>query len=347
MPPFVPGLDVSGQFYEEVVRPIVAGAFPGLPYTAALIGPGSEVLGFDTAMSMDHSWGPRLLLFLAEGDHAQYARPILDLLSERLPAEFHGFSTQFGAPGPVDVQTIRAYFAAHIGLDPYADLDPVDWLTVPEQRLLTITAGRVYHDGLDELIALRAKFAYYPRDVWLYLLAAQWGRIGQEEAFVGRCGSVGDELGSRLVGARLVRDLMKLAFLLERRYAPYIKWFGTAFSRLPCGATLDPVLQRVLEASGWQEREGHLSAAYRIVATLHNALGVTAPLDAEVSSYYDRPFLVIHADRFVTALREAIADERVRAIAPLIGGVDQWVDSTDVLERTHLYRHLRAIYGAD
>ena len=65
---FIPGLKLSQYLYEEAVRPILENHFPGLPYSAALIGAGSEVLGFDTSQSMDHDWGPRLMLFLAEAD---------------------------------------------------------------------------------------------------------------------------------------------------------------------------------------------------------------------------------------------------------------------------------------
>ena len=143
------------------------------------------------------------------------------------------------------------------------ELRAVDWLTMPEQVLRSLTAGRVYHDGLGQLEPIRAKLSYYPRDVWLYLLANQWRRIGQEEAFMGRCGQVGDDLGSRLVAARLVRDLMRLCFLIERQYAPYIKWFGTAFQLLDCSVALVPILTLALSSDTWQARERHLSAALR------------------------------------------------------------------------------------
>jgi hypothetical protein len=73
---------------------------------------------------------------------------------------------------------------------------------------------------------MRERLAYYPRDVWLYLLAAGWARIGQEEHLMGRAGTVGDEVGSALIGARLVRDIMRLAFIMERTYAPCAKWFA-------------------------------------------------------------------------------------------------------------------------
>ena len=49
---------------------------------------------------------------------------------------------------------------------------------------------------------------------------------------MGWAGFVGDEIGSALMGSRLVRDIMRLAFLMEREYIPYAKWFGTAFTQL-------------------------------------------------------------------------------------------------------------------
>jgi hypothetical protein len=62
MPSFVPGLELSRNFYHELVRPILDVDFPGLLYSAALLGRGSEVLGFDDEMSTDHDWKLRVLL---------------------------------------------------------------------------------------------------------------------------------------------------------------------------------------------------------------------------------------------------------------------------------------------
>jgi hypothetical protein len=35
-------------------------------------------------------------------------------------------------------------------------------------------------------------------------------------SFLGRAGDVGDELGSKIVAARIVRELVRLSFLMER-----------------------------------------------------------------------------------------------------------------------------------
>lgn len=361
---FIPGLRLGSMFYQEAVRPMLAESFPALRYSAALIGPGSDVLGYDTLRSTDHDWGPRLHLFVEEQADGEMAVQISETLSQRLPHRFHGFSTHFGDPdthgvrtqeareaGPVahkvEVYTLHRFCLDLLGVDPRDGLSLVEWLILPQQKLLEFTAGRVYHDGLGELEQIRARLAYYPHDVWLYLMAAQWQRISQQEPFVGRAAEAGDELGSRLVAVTLVRDVMRLCFLLERRYAPYTKWFGTAFSRLAAAPVLIPPLMGALGATSWQERERHLCTAYEAVAHLHNRLGITAPLAEHVSFFHNRPFRVIHGERFAAALLDAIEDQEVRALVArvgLIGGIDQVTDNVDVLSNPERYVTFRALY---
>ena len=363
MPTFVPGLQLCEAFYVSAVKPILDADFPNLENAAALVGACSDVLGYDTPISTDHHWGPRVLLFLSEADYATLRTPISEALSAKLPYTVEGFSTNFGEPdeigvrlmreissGPVnhmvEFHTVRAFIKDYLGVHPNDPIRAVDWLTFPEEKLLRVTGGKVFHDGSGELSRAREKFSYYPDDVWLYMLASQWQKISQEEAFVGRCGDVGDELGSRIIASRIVHQLMRLCFLMERTYAPYSKWFGTAFSRLMCAPMLSPVFVRIVSAESWHERERHLSEAYRIVAEKHNALGITEPLSTEVSNYHTRPYLVIHADRFVDAIKRRIQSEEVKGITPMIGSVDQFSDSTDLLDTPYpqLCRKLAVLY---
>ncbi len=358
--PFIKGLELSRLFYKEAVEPLLTEHFPEIPHSAALLGPGSDVLGFDTPQSTDHDWGPRLKLFLSEADHEAHRDEIDRVLRDKLPREIHGHPTGFGRheddtavmvaaqSGPVNhgvsILTVRGFFTRYLNHDPAEELRAVNWLTFPEQRLRSVVAGGVFHDGLHQLEPVRARLSYYPHDVWLYLLAVQWRRISQEEHLMGRCGQVGDDLGSRLVAARLVRDLMRLCFLMERQYAPYIKWFGTAFAQLDCAESLTPILRQALSADTWQGRQKQLSAAYEFAATKHNELGITEPLPARVSRFHDRPFLVIHGDRFADEIRAAITDEEVRALPENVGGIEQFVDSTDVLAYPERFDLLRSVY---
>jgi hypothetical protein len=140
---------------------------------------------------------------------------------------------------------------------------------------------------------------------------------------------------------------MKLCFLLEQQYAPYMKWFGTAFAQLNCAAKLTPILTNVMQATFWQEREKHLSLAYEIVATIYNNLSLTDPLPTQVSSFHGRPFLVIHGDVFADAIRAVMVDPEVRALADNLGAIDQFVDSTDVLSNPEQFSQIKSIYGGE
>jgi hypothetical protein len=241
--------------------------------------------------------------------------------------------------------TVPRYFRAYLGVDPLQTLAPIDWFVMSEQHLLMLTSGAVFHDAPGQLTHARTTLAYYPHEVWLYLLAAQWARIGQYEAFVGRTGEVGDDLGSRLICARLVHDIMHLAFLLERTYAPYAKWFGSAFQRLRCASELSPHLEGALGANRWRIRERQLVKAYEVLARMHNDLGATEHVTQTAASFHGRPFLVIHADRFARAAEQAIRDTALRSFPPRIGSVNQWVDATDVLERPYIAQRLRSAYA--
>lgn len=364
MPEFIPGLELSRAFFAEAVEPILGAQFPTVRYAAAMLGSGSEVLGFDTAMSSDHHWGPRVDLFLREDESNGLPRRIIDALRTSLPPSFRGYSTNFSEPDPADngvrlpaaieggpinhmipVQTPGEFFQSYLGLDIRSSLEAGDWLTLPEQKLRTVATGPIFHDQIG-LENLRARFEYYPRDVWLYLLASGWRRIGQEEHLMGRAGAVGDEIGSALIAARLVRDLMRLGFLMERVYPPYPKWFGTAFRQLRCSARLEPALRDVLKAQTWQEREQSLVPAYERVASMHNELGITRPIASKVKEFFGRPFRVIALNGFTEAIVEQITDPAVQRLVgrPMIGGLDQFSDSTDLISDPQWRPILRGLY---
>lgn len=335
-PRFVPGLALARDFYGTVVRPLLDSEFPGLAHAAALIGQGSDVTGYDTERSTDHDWGPRLQVFPARGAEAGLAAGITATLDRRLPAEFGGYPVRFPvtrepdgiARHRVEVAALGPWLTGRLGFDPRAAVTVPDWLATPTQRLAELTAGAVFHDGPGELTRARQRLAWYPDDVWRYVLACQWRRVDQEEPFPGRCAEAGDDLGSRVVTARLARDLMRLCLLMHRRYPPYGKWLGTAFAALPGGTRLAATLTAAIAADRYQDREAHLARAMEAVAGLHNRLGLTPPLDARTRPFFGRPYQVLGAARFTAALRETITDPRVRGL-PLAGAVDQLIDSTD------------------
>ena len=366
MPAFIPGLRLARAFYHEAVAPVIDAAAPRLAYSAALIGDGSEVLGYDDAMSSDHHWGPRVMLFLSAVDHAEAASRLRERLSQALPHQFRGYSTHFSAPkvgagddgtqilqvidsGPinhrVEILTVDGYMRTHFGLGEAQRLRAADWLSLPQQKLLSFTAGEVFRDDLN-LERIRQCFAWYPRDVWLYMLMCGWSRLGQDEHLAPRAGFVGDELGSALIAGRLVGSIMQLGFLLERRYAPYPKWFGKAFAELGCAAQLTPILRQIQSAAEFRGRERWLCAAYEVLNEMHNALNLTGRIEPAVIEFHGRGFKVSGGWRYAEALLESIEDKALRLLAAKrkIGGIDQFSDNTDLREAVGLRGRIAGLY---
>lgn len=358
--PFIKGLDLCEQFFAEAVRPLLDQHFPNLRYAAGRLGGGSDVLGFDTPQSRDHDWGPRCTIFLAEADFPDLAPAIDVRLRQDLPLTFRGYPTHYGrhpdgtlnleftdAP-PVNhmvkLTTAAQFLQSYLALGLNQSIEPTDWLLVPSQSLATIRYGRLFHDNLGEMTAVRQQLHFYPRDVWLYLLAGQWFRLAEEEPFVGRTGDVGDDLGSRLIAMRQIRNVMRLAFLLAREYAPYFKWFGTGFAQLACAANLLPIFEEVWQAESWQSREAALNKATLYLARWHNKLNLTDPLPTEVTLFHKRPYRIINCDQYADALYNQIQDTAVRTLPRGLGNLDQLSDNTMLLSHPQQYRKFAALY---
>jgi len=242
----------------------------------------------------------------------------------------------------IEYHTPCSFFEEYLDWNPDLEVSVQQWLAISEQRFLGATSGRIFRDdlGIEEN---RRKLSYFPRDVWLWLMASQWKMIAEGEPFTGRCGSVGDELGSRIVAARQVQRLMRLCFLQEKRHAPYSKWLGTAFSRLSIAPRLIPVFEQVMNAIHWVERDEYLGQAYTILAESHNVLSLTEYLSVETALFFNRPFHIKSGEKFTAALRNVIQDPLLKSLPPL-GSVSQLTDSVTVYDDVLLSRKMAVLY---
>lgn len=347
------------MFFSEVIEPVLSRELPRLRYAAGLFGAGSDVLGYDTARSMDHDWGPRCSIVLDAADERMVGDLLKTVIAAALPTRFRGFPVLFqdapGEPGilipadpdietplrhRVEVTTLESIGQAY-GYVAGDEDEPSFWLTISDQRLLELTAGGVFRDDLGNLSRFRSSLAFYPDTIWRYRMAALWMRISQIEPFVGRTGEVDDETGSYVIGARLVEDIMRLALSQSRRYAPYSKWLGTAFSKLAMSSELLPHLDMVRRASGWSEREAGIVAATSKLVHAHNSLRVTEEIEPSPRPFHSRPFMVIGAERVSEALAATLRGTALGSLPNVIGGIDQFVDSTDALNSRWLRHAVR------
>ena len=344
--PVLPGAELARQFHADVVQPLLARSMPRLRYAAGRLGSGSDVLGLDDAMSRDHDWGCRLTLLVDEDACDQVPR-IVAILEEGLPERFGEFPVRFpltwdpSVSHRVEVATVADFSASRLGVDPTRGLSALDWLTVTGQSVLEVTAGPVFTDRTRTLAAVRTLLAWYPPDVERYVLAAGWQRLCQLLPMMGRTAEAGDELGSRLLSARLAEDLLWLAFALSRRWAPYAKWRGTVFRSLPVAAQLGPLLDAATAAQ-WREREDALTSACRVLLGIQRERGLPAP-ESAVIPFFDRPYRTLDG-AVPQALLDGITDPEVARLPPIVGAIEQWVDSADVLSSPGRRAALQAAY---
>jgi Domain of unknown function (DUF4037) len=342
------GAGLARAFFTDAVAPLLRRARPGLGYAAARLGSGSDVLGLDDALSRDHDWGCRLTL-LVDADDRDQVPWISRLLEDELPERFRGFPVRFpvtwdpSASHKVEVASVADFATSRLGVDPTQGMSVLDWLSVTGQSVLEVTAGPVFADRTRTLAPARALLAWYPPDVERYVLAAGWQRLCQLMPFLGRTAESGDELGSRLLSAGLADDVVGLAFTLSRRWAPYPKWRGTVFRSLPVAARLGPLLDAVVAAPGWREREDALAAACEVLLDLQRERGHPAPA-CGVTPFFSRPYRTVDG-AVQQGLLAGITDPDVARL-PLVGSIEQWADSTDVLSSPGRRAALQAVYRA-
>jgi hypothetical protein len=330
------GTELARRYYREVVAPLLLARWPGLPHAGARLGSGSDVLGLDDATSRDHDWGLRLTVLVEQ----PLVRPVREHLERVLPDTFAGWPTRFGTTWDpvtahrVDVDTAGGFAAGRLGIGVDRPWDAVDWLSVRGQAVLEVTAGPVFTDTLGAITTIRDRLRWYPGDIWRYAVATAWNLIGEELPLLGRAATRGDDLGAAVIAARVVQNAMHLGFLLERRWPPYPKWFGTAFAALPTAGATAPALGRALAATAWPERQAAIGAALTDLRRLQDSAGLPAGTQA-LEPFFDRPFQQVHSS-VTDSLLAAITDPAVRALPAGLGTVDQWMTNTAAQRAPHI-----------
>lgn len=313
------GVELARAYSAEVVEPVLARELPGMPVATARLGSGSEVLGLDDEMSRDHDWGLRLTMLVAEHDVKQ----VEVVLEEHLPERWNDLPTRFATTFDpvvrqrVEVASPLAFAQSRTGLSLDRDPDTVEWLSLTGQAALEVVGGAVFRDDTGEMTAIRDRLGWYPGDVWNFAIAADLTRVGAELQLVGRVAERGDDVGSRVIAARLARTLMHLGFLLDREWPPYSKWLGTAFAALPGRAGVASHLESSLASDDWREREGGLAEA------LDELVGEPA-----TEPFFDRPYRSVRS--LAEPLLATISDSMLAGREP-IGTVEQWSDSARLL----------------
>jgi len=355
------GLGLSEQFYRQVVSSLIARRLPQLQdrYAAGLIGYGSDVLAYDDEISRDHEWGPRGHIWLNTADYSRYARRLDRIFHEELPLEFLGFKTRFVVdqglkalvPAPdgqtgthhhLAITTVPRYLRIQYGL---RRLPPTlfDWICLPEQKLLELTRGKVFYDPVGDISRVRQAFAYLPDDVWRFKLQYAWEAVDSVDVVLLNAVR-GDTLSARINLNRLAEGIVRIVFLLNRRYCPGSrKWVSREFDTLPrLAGEIGPRLEECLVMADMRAACSVVGELLRTLVDEQNRLGVTVPVTLEAPDYRQehQSFALW---KVIRALGESLPPELQEL--EIHGGADQWVTNADVLIWAEQYGKLKSVYG--
>ncbi|APG27494.1 hypothetical protein A7E78_06345 [Syntrophotalea acetylenivorans] len=254
------GLQLSKDYFLAHGLPMIQERFSDLADRIAvgLVGPGSECYGFDDALSRDHDWGPGFCLWLSQKDFTDYG-PELDAAYRELPQTFAGFGprqTSPGEEGRMGVLNIAGFYARYTGLDhPPEGLR--EWLGLSDQALGVCTNGAVFHDPDDHFSAWRRHLLdYYPEDIRRKKIASRCMTLAQTGQYnLLRSLQRNEPFASRYAELQFCHDLMSMAFLLNRRYAPFYKWLHRATAQLPVlGSILHKQINRLLNTDDGDQK---------------------------------------------------------------------------------------------
>lgn len=287
----ISGLELSKCYYETYGKAMLKEQFPEYAdrVAAGLVGHGSECLGFDDMWSKDHDFGPGFCLWLTEEDYEKVGQKMQEAY-EALPKAFMGYparNTSKRGGGRVGVLSIPEFYEEFTGNGAWSEME--------DEKLAMAVNGEVFDDPLGEFSAIREQLQNgMPFAVWKRRLTNAVALTAQAGQYnYGRCKKRNDIVAANLALDEFVREGMRTAYLLNRRYMPYYKWAWRGLENLERLSELKPLFEQVLSSEG--ERE---SVVEEICARL------LEELKRQNLTYGEETFLELHVERIVEAKEE-------------------------------------------
>ena len=287
----ISGLELSKCYYETYGKAMLKEQFPEYAdrVAAGLVGHGSECLGFDDMWSKDHDFGPGFCLWLTEKDYEKVGQKMQEAY-EALPKAFMGYparNTSKRGGGRVGVLSIPEFYEEFTGNGAWSEME--------DEKLAMAVNGEMFDDPLGEFSAIREQLQNgMPFAVWKRRLANAVALTAQAGKYnYGRCKKRNDIVAANLALDEFVREGMRTAYLLNRRYMPYYKWAWRGLENLERLSELKPLFEQVLSSEG--ERE---SVVEEICARL------LEELKRQNLTYGEETFLELHVERILEAKEE-------------------------------------------
>ncbi len=253
-------LERSKEFYEEYGKAMIKENFPDYEDRIAvgMVGEGSDCYGFDDEISTDHDYGVGFCIWLTEEDYNKIGSKLQDkynaLINEILKADLNDdIDTNSNKDALLKLRrgvfSINMFYNQQLGIScDYESGSLPDYEQISEFQLANATNGMIFKDSLGVFSRVRESLLeYYPDEIWRKKLAQALHDFSQyAQSNYPRMMARNDIITARLCIHKAVEVAMDLAYLLEKRYAPYYKWKRRGLQNLEIGRRLLPLLEQIV-----------------------------------------------------------------------------------------------------
>ena len=223
------GLELSKKYYLSFGESMLKDEFNEIfdRLAVGLVGQGSECLGYDDDISVDHDFEPGFCIFILKEDYEKFGFK-LERAYSKLPKEFMGYKRHFLSPvggNRHGVLVIEDFYTDFLGKDS-APENYIEWLRLPSFSIKNACNGEVFVDNLGEFSKTRNKLLdYYPEDVRKkkiaghLLMASQSGQYNYPRLI-----KRGELDAGQLAIFEFVKNILSIIYLLNKEYEPFYKW---------------------------------------------------------------------------------------------------------------------------
>jgi len=240
------------------------------------------------------------------------------------------------------ITTVPRYLRIQIGIQ-RMPLDFIDWLCLPEQKLLEFTRGRIFTDPPGEINRLRQALAYFPDDIWRAKMGYAWGSANELLDIVPLNVRRGDQLMARINLNRLIERVMRIVFLLNRRYCPGTpKWQAREFTSLPrLAQEAGLLMDACLTIDDLAQAPALLEELFQLLVSEHNCQALTHQVSLKAPGF-GRGLIAFSLDDVVEALQASLPPHL--AGLEIQGGLDQWITNPDILIWSEQTAKFKGVY---
>ena len=240
----------------------------------ALVGVGSECLGFDDEISEDHDFSSRCQLFLDDSDYKTYKSDLESSLKifckdlESLTSNLKDVN--------VEIMPISNFYKYYTLFENGPKTES-EYRKVPMDLLCVATNGKVFLDNLGKLSEIRNRLLnFYPEDIRLKKIAFQLNKMAQSGQYnYSRMIKRGDTVAANIAQGEFVKHYLEFVHLLNKKYMPFYKWsYRSACSLEILGNFTQENLKKLSEASIYEKESLIEEICLTVVNTL-NELGLS------------------------------------------------------------------------